>query len=478
MREDCCFYWHSVKANGWHGGRCTMLLSRLRFQQLRTLSTQAPGLSQLDNSTGFLSQVPHRKHPGILHLKLICLPQKAHNAVQVLLKECSIRQLEDRVTALKNYLWSRKRPAEESDLRAQAAELERKTKTYMGSIPEEDVSVQEEKVRNIVLKTLRKNTYHWQPLSYTDELCLVYLAARFDGGFAAVTRALQEIRQRVPDFNPQTLLDFGSGVGSVTWAAHAIWGGSIGEYMCVDSSASMNKLSELVMKGGTETGDMHVSGVYFRQFLPLSPKVQYDLVVSAFSLNELSSMAERQKTIQTLWRKTGAFLVLVENGTKEGHQLLMEARETVLHVQDKQIWDHRPPHMFAPCPHELACPKLAQKLQVPCNFTQHYQPLHLSLNSQQQCEKFSFLILARNFVGEADAHWPRVISPVLRRPRHVHCHMCCADGQIYHDVITTRRHGRDLYRCARNSEWGDRLPAVVPFRDSEEIESGGKSTAT
>uniref|UniRef100_A0A8C5Q433 Ribosome assembly protein METTL17, mitochondrial n=1 Tax=Leptobrachium leishanense TaxID=445787 RepID=A0A8C5Q433_9ANUR len=433
-----------------------------------TLSTQAPGLSQIDNSTGFLSQVPHRKHPGILHLKLVCLPHEAQNAAQVLLKGCSIRQLENRASALSNYLWSRKRPAEESDVRARAAELEKTTRNSMASTAGEDDFVKE-KLRNVILKTLRKNVYHWQPLSYSDELSLVYLAARFDGGFAAVTRALQEIRQRVPEFNPQTLLDFGSGVGSVTWAAHAIWGNSIGEYMCVDSSASMNKLSELVMRGGTETGDLHISGVYFRQFLPVSPKVQFDLVVSAYSLNELPSMAEREKSIQTLWRKTGGFLVLVENGTMEGLRLLMEARETVLRLQDKEIVDNRPAHVFAPCPHEMSCPKMSQK-QVPCNFVQQYQPLNLSWNPQQRWEKFSFLILSRNSVAEGDAHWPRVISPVLRRPRHVHCYTCSSDGQLHHDVITARRHGRDLYRCARNSEWGDRLPALMPSMTSEETE--------
>ncbi|MEE6504498.1 hypothetical protein FKM82_005206 [Ascaphus truei] len=287
---------------------------------------------------------------------------------------------------------------------------------------------------------------------------------------------MQEIHQRVPEFSPRTLLDFGSGVGSVTWAAHSLWGDSLGEYMCIDSAASMNRLGELVLRGGSETGNVHISGVYFRQFLPVSPKVQFDLVVSAFSLNELASLSEREKNVQSLWRKTGGFLVLVENGTREGHQLLMEARDTVFRGQDTEIWDPRPPHVFAPCPHQLSCPKLADKLQVPCNFLQQYQPLPFKWNPPQSLEKFSFLILSRGSVGEADAQWPRVIAPVLRRPRHVHCHLCCADGQLHHDVITAHRHGRDLYRCARSSEWGDRLPglpsSVTSDPDAEQTENG------
>lgn len=135
------------------------------------------------------------------------------------------------------------------------------------------------------------------------------MAARLDGGFAAVSRAFHEIQARLPDFQPQTLMDFGSGTGSVTWAAHSTWGQSLREYMCVDSSAAMLELAEKLLKGGSGSGMPCVPGVFFRQFLPVSPKVQFDVVVAAFSLSELPSKADRTDVVQTLWRKTGRFLV-------------------------------------------------------------------------------------------------------------------------------------------------------------------------
>lgn len=160
-----------------------------------------------------------------------------------------------------------------------------------------------------MLHALRKTTYHWQELSYTEGLSLVYMAARLDGGFAAVSRAFHEIRARNPAFQPQTLMDFGSGTGSVTWAANSIWGQSLREYMCVDKSTAMLALAEKLLKGGSESGEPYIPGVFFRQFLPVSPKVQFDVVVSAFSLSELPSRADRTEVVQTLWRKTGHFLV-------------------------------------------------------------------------------------------------------------------------------------------------------------------------
>ncbi|KAF6131453.1 methyltransferase like 17 [Phyllostomus discolor] len=118
-----------------------------------------------------------------------------------------------------------------------------------------------------------------------------------------------QIHAQIPEFQPQTLMDFGSGTGSVTWAAHSIWGQSLREYMCVDSSAAMLDLAEKLLKGGSEYGEPYVPGVFFRQFLPVSPKVQFSVVVSAFSLSELPSKADRAEVVQTLWRKTSDFLV-------------------------------------------------------------------------------------------------------------------------------------------------------------------------
>ncbi|XP_059036979.1 methyltransferase-like protein 17, mitochondrial isoform X2 [Mustela lutreola] len=393
--------------------------------QSRTLAAVVPGISQVDNNSDFLGKTPHRRHPGILQLPCIKVPPALAAAAQFLLLESSMPNVEKQVQALTNYLWSRRLPVEPQELQRRAVHLEKKF------LENPDLGQVEEKLREAVLRALRKTTYHWQELSYNESLSLVYMAARLDGGFAAVSRAFHEIQARVPEFQPQTLMDFGSGTGSVTWAAHSAWGQSLREYLCVDSSAAMLVLAEKLLKGGSESGEPYVPGVFFRQFLPVSPKVQFDVVVSAFSLSELPSKADRTELVQTLWRKTSHFLVLVENGTKAGHCLLMDARDLVLKGKEKSPLDPRPGFVFAPN------------------------------KKKQKEEKFSMVILARGSPEEAN-RWPRITQPVLKRPRHVHCHLCCPDGHMQHAVITARQHGRDLYRCARVSSWGDLLPVITP----------------
>ncbi|XP_054986741.1 methyltransferase-like protein 17, mitochondrial isoform X2 [Sorex araneus] len=372
---------------------------------------------------------------------------------------CSVKDpipnVEKQVQALTNYLWSRHLPVESEELQQRAVDLEKKF------LENADSPVTEEKLRGAVLSALRKTTYHWQELSYNEGLSLVYMAARMDGGFAAVIRAFHEIQARIPEFQPQTLMDFGSGTGSVTWAAHSTWGQSLREYVCVDSSAAMLDLAEKLLKGGSESGEPYVPGVFFRQFLPVSPKVQFDVVISAFSLSELPSKAHRTEVVQTLWRKTNRFLILLENGTKAGHRLLMDARDLVLKGKEKCPLDPRPGFVFAPCPHELPCPQLTASKSLACSFAQAYHPIPFSWNKKPKEEKFSMVILARGSPEKAH-RWPRITQPVLKRPRHVHCHLCCPDGQGQHTVITARKHGRDLYRCARASSWGDLLPVITP----------------
>lgn len=427
----------------------------LRGPQSRAYAALVPGVSQVDNGSDFLGKKPHRKHPGILHLPHVQLPQALADAAQLMLFERPMRSIEKQVQALTNYLWSRHLPVEPEELQRRAAYLEKKF------LEKQDSAPTEEKLREAVLHALRKTTYHWQELSYSEELSLIYMAARLDGGFAAVFRAFHEIQARIPEFRPQTLMDFGSGTGSVAWAAHRTWGQSLREYVCVDSSAAMLGLAEKLLKGGSESGKSCIPGVFFRQFLPVSPKVQFDVVVSAYALSELPSRADRIEVIQNLWRKTSHFLVLVENGTKAGHRLLMDARNLVLGEKEKSPLDLRPSFVFAPCPHELPCPQLNASKSLACSFSQAYHPIPFNWNKKPKEEIFSMVILARGSPKEAN-RWPRITQPVLKRPRHVHCHLCCPDGHMQHAVVTARRHGRDLYRCARVSSWGDLLPVIAP----------------
>lgn len=120
------------------------------------------------------------------------------------------------------------------------------------------------KVNNILLKTI----YNWKPIKYDTHNSLVYLFARFAAEYSVLTKIFSEIASRDPQFQPRSLFDFGSGVGSVSWASKNYWT-NIFEYFNVDSSRDMNDLAEVLLKGGKNNSEP-LKGVFYRQFLPAS----------------------------------------------------------------------------------------------------------------------------------------------------------------------------------------------------------------
>ncbi|KAK7944999.1 hypothetical protein WMY93_000727 [Mugilogobius chulae] len=480
---------------------------------LRVMSTAA----KLQPHVDFLKGEPHRKHPGVTNLKSLRLPEKLQMAARSIIHRAQVKDLDEKAQNLVHYLWSRKRKVEDKTLRQKALDLEKELRSKaIEQHKDVDEQLLEDRIKKKVLSELRRTTYHWKQLKFDEEMGVVYMAARLAGGFAAVRRALNEIKKRDHSFTPESLLDLVQAweqspglchfsLSQILFFPHmslnpfvlfrasrSCWPDSLKEMICVDSSGPMNTLAERLLKGDDEKEEPHFKHVYFRQFLPVSPK--FDLVVAAFTLSELPKAADREDVVFTLWRKTNSYLVLVENGTKEGHQILMEARDTLLNKQEETVHDFRPASVFAPCPHELMCPKLAQKPLLPCNFQQRYHTLSLPGQTNHLTEKFSYVILTRAAANDVTGlkpgldsgldsgvesgldsgvdsgldsglDWARLIAPVQPRTRHVHCRMCCSDGQLQHVVVTPRKHGRDVYRCARSSDWGDRVPMIQTESD-------------
>lgn len=163
------------------------------------------------------------------------------------------------------------------------------------------------------------------------------MASRLPANYAALSLIFNEIRHEEPNFHPSTLFDFGSGVGSTIWAADHYWGNRIKEIFCVDLNENMNEVSRQLLERGTFHDDNILDKVFYRQFLPIKHQPAYDLVVSAFSLLDTNNLRNRIYTVENLWKKTSGMLVLVEHGSKAGFQAIMEARNFLLQISNKQL---------------------------------------------------------------------------------------------------------------------------------------------
>ncbi|XP_047111717.1 methyltransferase-like protein 17, mitochondrial [Schistocerca piceifrons] len=407
-------------------------------------------------------EIKPRHHPGILKLGPVQLPEQIQRAVQVAVQEHSLKTLCEQAEALNNYLKGRRPPPDAEEIKSKTALAESIVQNKYG-IENPLFGVEEkeffrEKYKGLVQKVLKQHLYKWQSIEYDKTKSLVYLIGRSAAEYAVLFRIMKEISKRVPEFQPKSLLDFGSGVGTAIWAVNSVWRETMKEYFCVDSSRDMNEISSLIVRDGNANKDLP-KGIFYRQFLPASHTIKFDIVISAYSLLELPSTEVRLETVRNLWSKALRYIVFVEQGTNAGFQVVNEARDYILHLAENASERLPMPkaHIFAPCPHDHSCPRAFED-KTPCNFEVTYESLPIGNRGKLKKELFSYVVLAKGSRHSDDAQWPRIVRPTLVRSRHTICRMCTASGKLTEVIFTASKHGKIAYRCARASKWGDLFP--------------------
>lgn len=78
-------------------------------------------------------------------------------------------------------------------------------------------------------------------------------------------------------------------------------------------------------------------------------QTKYDLVICSHSLFELASSENRLNVILNLWKKCDGYMILVEEGTRRGSQLINEARDFILSLEEHSLVGH----VFAPVSGEI-----------------------------------------------------------------------------------------------------------------------------
>ncbi|KAI8093636.1 mitochondrial small ribosomal subunit Rsm22-domain-containing protein [Halteromyces radiatus] len=298
-------------------------------------------------------------------------------------------------------------------------------------------------------------------LSYGPRESAAYAAGVLPSTFAAITNVLIELKNRLSNYSPTSMLDFGTGPGTAIWAARNVFD-DLDKITGVDLSEDMLRTAEFI-----EDASQTKKNVEFKRYLAYDPRQpKTDLVVSAFTLGDISSLALQKSTVQQLWDQTADVLVLIERGTPVGFSNIARARQVILDYEKEKV------HVVAPCPHDKPCPLLYSPQANPdkfwCHFSQRVQrpsflmkTKHSKFNTEDS--KYSYVILRKgsrpiNNSMEGQAyHWPRLIQPPLKKNKHVVMDQCASTGTIQRMVIP-KSQGKVPYRDARKSAWGDAFP--------------------
>ncbi|MFI6661740.1 small ribosomal subunit Rsm22 family protein [Streptomyces sp. NPDC050523] len=268
-----------------------------------------------------------------------------------------------------------------------------------------------------------------------------YAAYRMPATFEAVRAALGAFADAVPGWAPKSHVDVGGGTGAATWAVSATWSGG--------RSVTVLDWAEPALALGREIAAANPAleragwrRARIGKDLGLDDT---DLVTVSYVLNELTE-ADRAALVDAAASAARA-VVIVEAGTPGGYARVIEARDRLIAAGF---------HIAAPCPHSAACPIVPGEDW--CHFSARVSrsSLHRQVKGGSlayEDEKFSYVAATRLPVAAA-------ASRVVRRPQirkgQVLMELCEPNERLSRTTVT-KRHG-DLYKAARDADWGDAWP--------------------
>ncbi len=267
-----------------------------------------------------------------------------------------------------------------------------------------------------------------------------YLATRMPATFAAVHASLDAAAAAMPDFAPKTMLDVGSGPGTVLWAAASVWP-ELETATLLDASEPARRAGRALSDNLRQVTTTWVAG---DATLDLRGQAPHELVTCAYVLDEVAP-ASLGGLVDSLWALTGEMLVIVEPGTPAGWRRVLDARARLIGIGA---------HVAAPCPHQVPCPLAAPDW---CHFARRVARSRIhrvakGADVPWEDEKFIYLAASRNAPADREA---RVLAPPRHGSGKVQLKLCQPDGTAVERLLT-KRDGAS-FKEARRADWGDRF---------------------
>lgn len=265
-----------------------------------------------------------------------------------------------------------------------------------------------------------------------------YATARMPATYHAIDKCFQHLPS---DFLPQTILDLGAGPGTASLAALDRWS-SINHMTLIENHPLMINFQQSLWAAVTGNYSYELINKDLDK-LDTLPVINFDLVILAYVLGELSPL-QREKVILEGWKRANHYFVIVTPGTPYDFEYLLTVRDLLL-KQEAQL--------VAPCPHQDRCPLSATSDW--CHFSVRLErSLSHKLTKQgtlnYEDEKFSYMIFKKS-CESSDKITARIIRRPLKRSGHIIFDLCTEIG-LDRQVIGKKD---SAYKQASKSEWGD-----------------------
>lgn len=287
----------------------------------------------------------------------------------------------------------------------------------------------------IISKKYRENDGKGKRLVTKNKEAIAYAISRMPATYVAVYSALSHTLENYKS-EISTALDIGAGTGSATWAINELL--NVKQITCLEREIEMQKIGKGLMKN-------HLANTTWKSFDLKDDEIQEkaDLIVASYMINELSE-DDRERAIEKMWNATNGLLLIIEPGTPEGFNHILEAREQLL---------KQGANIVAPCTHNKKC-LISQEDW--CAFYARVSRSGIQRQAKRgelgyEDEKFSYIAFSREPVQMAN-------NRILRHPQinsgYVKVKLCTSEG--IQEKIFSKKDG-EIYKKARKLDAGYQL---------------------
>ncbi len=289
--------------------------------------------------------------------------------------------------------------------------------------------------KNISLN-YRTNEGEGKRLLKSQNEALAYAISRMPATYEAVYNSL---KHSIEIYNPniKTMADIGAGTGAGAIAVNEIL--DIEEIECFEREDAMRKIGKKIFDNYYNISEKS----NWNKFDICKDEIakKYDLVVVSYMLNEISN-DKKDIVVEKLWRICNKMLLIVEPGTMQGYNNIINAKKKLIEKGGKIV---------APC--------ISNECKLPkndwCNFSCRVQrtKIHKELkegNVPYEDEKYIYIAATKDEINNTDK------KRILRHPMIYSGFVklkVCDENEIKEITITKK--DKEKFKVARKSIAGD-----------------------
>lgn len=282
--------------------------------------------------------------------------------------------------------------------------------------------------------------------------CIAYLALRFPATFAQIASALSQIQERIPGWEPKSVLELGCGPGTGIWAAKSVWK-SIRTATGVDKEQLFLTLAEEIQYDAKMQIDITWVKSTLIKWETAEDNTKYDLIIVANVLNELME-EERASLIEKITSRSSGVVLILEPGTTVGYSIVQPAARKLAETE----------HLIAPYIHNT----FAESSEYWIHFSQRFQRPEFQRRIRQSMresplmasdwEDAKYSYVAWGNVASQKTIWGQCIGKIEKLKGFLTIPVLTADGVVNARVL---KRNKSEYNFVKTIRWGELLEKPI-----------------